>query len=207
MISGESESGTIEPSLLSRAKSGEESAWAEIVRSLYPQVARIVGNQLRRRADHEDVIQEVFLKMFLKLGDYRGDQPFEHWVSRIAVTTSYDWLRKIKARPAITHADLSDAERVLVEATVSGAHFSGRDEASASPEAMRELLDKLIAGLKPDQQVVIRLLDLEEHSVKETADLTGFSESKVKVTAMRARRKLSDFLQKLEQTHSPSDSS
>jgi RNA polymerase sigma factor (sigma-70 family) len=98
----------------------------------------------------------------------------------------------------VTHADLSEAERAVVERTLAGA--GGDEGGSDSREAMRELLNKLIGGLKPDQQVVIRLLDLEERSVREVSELTGFSESKVKVTAMRARRKLSELLQQLEGT-------
>ena len=188
----------IDRDLLLRAEEGDEAAWREMVRRLYPQVAGIVRNHLRRHADHEDVVQEVFLKAFLKLNTFRGTQPFEHWISRISVTTCYDWLRKIKARPAVTHADLSEAERAVVERTLAGA--GGDEGGSDSREAMRELLNKLIGGLKPDQQVVIRLLDLEERSVREVSELTGFSESKVKVTAMRARRKLSELLQQLEGT-------
>ena len=50
------------------------------------------------------------MKIFLKIEQYSGPQPFEHWVSRIAVTTCYDWLRRSKARPLVSYSDLSDAE-------------------------------------------------------------------------------------------------
>ena len=189
----------VDEGLLARARSGEEAAWSELVEAVYPRVAAIVRNHLRRRADHEDVVQEVLLKLFLKLDSYAGKQPFEHWVSRISITTCYDWLRRIKARPALTWSDLSEAEQALLE--------GGRDREATDPDsatadasrtAMRELLDKLIAGLKPNQQVVIRLLDLEERSVSEVTELTGWGASKVKVTAMRARRKLGELIQELE---------
>ena len=62
---------------------------------------------------------------------------------------------------------------------------------------MRELLNRLIATLNPREQIVIRLLDLEEKSVAEICDLTGWGSSKVKVTAMRARKKLANHLKKL----------
>ena len=55
-----------------------------------------------------------------------------------------------------------------------------------------------IAALKPDQQMVLRLLDLEQKSVREICSLTGWRESKVKVTAMRARRQLAETLARLE---------
>lgn len=187
----------ITPELLERVKSGDETANRILVESLYPMVRGNVRNHLRRQSDHDDVTQEVFMKVFLKLEQYSGPQPFEHWVSRIAVTTCYDWLRKHKARPLVCYSDLSEAEVEIIDKGLHG-------DSGTSPEAQRELftglLDKLIATLKPREQIVIRLLDLEERSVREVTELTNWSASKVKVTAMRARRKLAEQLQRLEQT-------
>ena len=59
-------------------------------------------------------------------------------------------------------------------------------------------MDKLLDTLNPTEQTVLRLLDLEQKSVREISDLTGWGISKVKVTAMRARRKLNETLQRLE---------
>ncbi|MDB4412490.1 hypothetical protein N9170_03350 [Akkermansiaceae bacterium] len=67
---------------------------------------------------------------------------------------------------------------------------------------MRELLNRLIATLNPREQIIIRLLDLEEKSVQNICDLTGWGSSKVKVTAMRARTKLADHFKKLDPDHS-----
>ena len=135
------------------------------------------------------------MKIFLKIEQYRGLQPFDHWVSRIAVTTCYDWLRKHKARPLVAYSDLSEGEVEIIEksrqSTTAGTSSTHR-------ELFSGLLDKLIATLKPREQIVIRLLDLEERSVKEVTELTGWGASKVKVTAMRARRKLAEQLQRLE---------
>ena len=185
----------ITPDLLDRVKAGDEEANRILVEILYPIVRANVRNHLRRQADHDDVCQEVFMKIFLKLGQYRGLQPFDHWVSRIAVTTCYDWLRKHKARPLVAYSDLSEAEAEIIEqnrlSTTSGTSTTQR-------ELFSGLLDKLIATLKPREQIVIRLLDLEEHTVKEVTELTGWGASKVKVTAMRARRKLAEQLQRLE---------
>ena len=184
--------------LLNRVKAGDEEANRILVEVLYPTVRANVRNHLRRQADHDDVCQEIFMKIFLKLGQYRGLQPFEHWVSRMAVTTCYDWLRRHKARPLVAYSDLSEAEAEIIEQnrlSTSGASPTQR-------ELFSGLLDKLIATLTPREQIVIRLLDLEEHTVKEVTELTGWGASKVKVTAMRARRKLAEQLQRLE-GHSP----
>jgi RNA polymerase sigma factor (sigma-70 family) len=193
---GDRTDSNIDAILLASAREGDEAAWRELVQRLYPMIIAIVRRHLRRTADHDDVVQEVLLKAFLKLDTYAGVQPIEHWISRITVTTCIDWLRKLKARPSVTWSDLSEAEQSLLDCRVGP--VGGEAETEDTRQAMRALLDKLLATLKSDQQIAIRLLDLELHSVKEVAELTGWGESKVKVTAMRARKKLSELLQNLE---------
>jgi RNA polymerase sigma-70 factor (ECF subfamily) len=180
--------------LLHLASQGDAQAGKEIVEALHPMVSRLVKGQIRRHADIEDVVQEVFLKVFAKLHQFRGPQPFSHWVSRLSVTTCYDWLRRQKARPAVMASDLSEPERHALEQTLA----EGGDASSTRSDLMIGLLDRLIASLKPQEQIVIRLLDLEERSVTEVAELTGWGHSKIKVTAFRARKKLSALLQSLE---------
>ena len=125
----------------------------------------------------------------------RGGKPFEHWVSRIAVTCCYDWLRKQRARPATTWADLSEDEAEILSRSLSSGGEGGLE---VRRELLNGLLDRLIEGLKPRERLVIRLLDLEERSVKEVSELTGWGESKVKMTALRARRRLAQQLEHLE---------
>jgi RNA polymerase sigma-70 factor (ECF subfamily) len=183
--------------LLARVKAGDEAANRTLVEILYPIVRGNLRNHLRRFADHDDVSQEVFMKIFLKIEQYTGPQPFEHWVSRIAVTTCYDWLRKQRSRPLVTSSELSEAEVEIIDKNTQSTRAGTSD---THRELFSGLLDKLIATLKPREQIVIRLLDLEENSVKEVTELTGWSASKVKVTAMRARRKLAQQLERLEQS-------
>ena len=188
---------SLEPSaaLLERARKGEEAAGHEIVRLLHPLVSRLVRRQIRRQADVDDLVQEVFIKVFVKMHQYRGPQAFSHWVSRLAVTTCYDWLRRQKARPAIMASDLSEAEFQALEYALSQA---GDDAGGENPDLLFGLLDRLIAALNPQEQIVIRLMDLEERSVAEVSELTGWGHSKIKVTAFRARKKLSALLKQIE---------
>jgi RNA polymerase sigma-70 factor (ECF subfamily) len=186
--------------LLGRAREGDENANDRLVELLYPQISGTVRNHIRRAADREDVIQEIFMKMFLKLDQYRGPSPFEHWLSRLAVTTCYDWLRKYRARPLQSYSELSEAEAGIVERTLSG---SLAEDSIPERDLLDGLLDKLLARLKPREQIVIRLLDLEERSVKEVQEVTGWSASRIKTAAMRARRKLAESLRRLEGPANP----
>lgn len=192
---------TVSPELLTRVRSGEDAAWQEIVELLTPLVFKIIRNQVRKTSEHEDLAQEAFTRIFLKLGQFSGRQPFTHWVSRLTINTCYDWLRRQKARPLLNFADLGETRAEMLEKELTGA----ADEDQRDLSAMRELLERLIATLKPREQIVIRLLDLEEKSVQEISELTGWGASKIKVTAMRARRKLSEKMKKLESTDSRHD--
>lgn len=185
---------TIPEALLAGVRSGREDSWRELVDLLSPQIFRIVRNQISQSADHEDVAQEVFTKIFLKFEQFAGLQDFRHWVSRITINTCYDWLRKKKARPLVSYADLGEQHAEIIERTLAGES----DTPEFGRQLMIDLLHKLIATLKPREQIVIRLLDLEEKSVQDVCDLTGWGSSKVKVTAMRARRKLGEMLKELE---------
>lgn len=173
------------------ASAGDEAACRGLVEALYPVVIRIVRSHLPRRVAEEDLAQEIFMKMFSRMDQYRGDRPVPHWVSRIAVTTCIDHLRAQKRRPELRWADLGEDEAALIE------NLGAVDTAPSAPEALqsRELVDKLLDTLRPEDRLVLRLLDLEEKSVAEIRDLTGWSASLVKVRAFRARRKLRKVLE------------
>jgi len=147
-------SGTIPHALIAAARSGDADACRDLVGRLHPWVTGRVRNQIRRIADVEDVVQEVFLRIFVKLDQFRGEQPFHHWLGRLTVNACYDWLRRQKARPAITASDLSDSDRSLLD------HTLANDESGDHHDTRAGLLDRLVASLKPREQIVIRLLDL-----------------------------------------------
>jgi RNA polymerase sigma-70 factor (ECF subfamily) len=132
--------------------------------------------------------------MFTRLSQYQGNVPFPHWVSRIAVTTCIDHLRAQKRRPEFRWADLSQSEADLLDVVMTNENDVPANDAMAA----HELVHKLLAQLKPDDQLVMRLLDLEQKSIAEIAQLTGWNQSLIKVRAFRARRKLQKLFQELQ---------
>jgi RNA polymerase sigma-70 factor (ECF subfamily) len=179
---------------LERVRRHDQAAARELVDHLYPLVIRIVRSHLPRRVAEEDLAQEVFMKMFTRLAQYQGAVPFPHWVSRIAVTTCIDHLRAQKRRPEFRWADLSENEANVLDAVMTNENEVAANDAMAS----HELVHKLLAQLKPDDQLVLRLLDLEQKSIAEIAELTGWNASLIKVRAFRARRKLRKLFQELQ---------
>lgn len=180
---------------LERVRARDQAAARQLVEQLYPQVIRIVRAHLPRRVAEEDLAQDIFLKMFTRLDQYQGSVPFPHWVSRIAVTTCIDQLRAQKRRPEFRWADLSEQQAEVLEVVT-------HDEREAAPGhalAARELVDRLLGQLKPEDQLVVRLLDLEQKTLAEISALTGWNPTLIKVRAFRARRKLQKLFKELQQ--------
>ncbi len=134
------------------------------------------------------------MKMFTRIGQYQGAVPFPHWVSRIAVTTCIDHLRAQKRRPEFRWADLSENEAEVLDSVMTNEN----DVAANDSFAAHELVGKLLDQLKPDDRLVIQLLDLEQKTIAEICALTGWNTSLVKVRAFRARRKLRKLFEELK---------
>ncbi len=181
---------------LARVRRHDQAAARELVEHLHPLVIRIVRSHLPRRVAEEDLSQEIFLKMFTRLAQYQGAVPFSHWVSRIAVTTCIDHLRAQKRRPEFRWADLSETEADVLANIITNENDVPANEAMAAHELVHTLLNQL----KPDDQVVIRLLDLEQKTIAEISGITGWNQSLIKVRAFRARRKLQKLFQELQKT-------
>ena len=180
---------------LDRVRARDQAAAKALVEHLYPLVIRIVRAHLPRRVPEEDLAQDIFLKMFSRLEQYQGNVPFSHWVSRIAVTTCIDQLRAQKRRPELRWADLSETEAEVLDNVLSDT----REDGPGDTLAARELVAKLLAQLKPEDRTVIQMLDLEQKSILEISQLTGWGQSMIKVRAFRARRKLQKLFQDLQQ--------
>lgn len=179
---------------LDRVRQRDQIAARELVEHLHPLVIRICRAHLPRRVAEEDLAQEVFLKMFTRLDQYQGTVPLEHWVSRIAVTTCIDHLRAQKRRPELRWADLSERESQVLDSVITG-----EDVAPDDAVAAKELVQKLLERLKPEDRMVIQMLDLEQRSVAEISAFTGWNQTLVKVRAFRARRKLQRFYRELNE--------
>jgi RNA polymerase sigma-70 factor (ECF subfamily) len=179
--------------LVAQVRAGDDEAASALVRHLSPLVLKIVRSHLPRRTSEEDLTQAVFMKVFAKLDQFSGRVPLEHWVARVAVNTCLNQLDRERARPELRLADLSEEEEQVVQTLAA-------TEAEIEPGhhlAARELVEKLLGRLGPDDRLVLTLLHLEGRSVAETRELTGWSETGIKVRAFRARRKLRKHWEKL----------
>jgi RNA polymerase sigma factor (sigma-70 family) len=171
---------------LERVRAHDQVAARQLVEHLHPLVMRIVRNRRPRRVAEEDLAQDIFLKMFTRLDQYQGNVPFTHWVSRIAMTTCIDSLRAQQRRPEFRWADLSETEAEVLNNVLTNESDVDVGDAMES----RELVEKLLSQVKPEDRMVLQLLDLEQKSLAEISKITGWNTTLIKVRAFRARKKL-----------------
>jgi RNA polymerase sigma-70 factor, ECF subfamily len=181
--------------LVAAARQHDEAAARELVRRLYPLVLKLVRSHRPRRTAEEDLCQMIFIKVFQKLDQFSGEVPLEHWVSRVAINTCLNQIEAEKVRPEFRHADLSEEQVAVVHNLAATAEALGPDQTLAA----RDLVERLLAGLKPVERLVIDLLYLQQRSVAEIQKLTGWGASLVKVRAFRARQKMKKQLAQLSE--------
>ena len=178
--------------VIAAVRRGDTESFEHLVRKYQPRVFATARRYARREDEVEDIVQEVFLKAFQKLDSFRGEAPFEHWLMRLAVRTCYDFLRAHRRNRETTFSEISEeAGDWLDRFAVDPA------DASENAAAARELVNLVLEKLSPPARLVITLLEIEEHSVKEISALTGWSVSLVKVRAFRARAEMRKCLQRL----------
>jgi RNA polymerase sigma-70 factor (ECF subfamily) len=170
--------------LVADVLAGSDDAYAELAQRHKGRVFGVAARFARDAAELEDICQEVFIQAYRKLRQYRRDSPFEHWLLRITTHKCYDYLRK--RRRAAPH--------VSVEAMLESGHEPSAPQASEHPDLER--LHAALAQLSAKERLVITLLELEDRSVQEVAELTGWSPANVKVRAFRARAVLRKHMEK-----------
>jgi len=179
--------------LVQAALQHDDEAARALVRRLYPTVAKIVRAHRTRRTAEEDLCQMIFIRVFQKLSQFSGKVPIEHWVSRIAVNTCLNQIESERIRPEVRHADLSTEEQAVIENLATTSEELAPDQRFAS----RQLVDHLLAALKPVERLAIDLLYLQGRSVEEIRKITGWSAALIKVRAFRARQKMKQQLAKI----------
>lgn len=178
------------------ARDGDESAFEEIMRRYSPRVFRFASKFFRQQSLVEEAAQEVFLKAFTELGSYEGRGSMEGWLTRITTNTCLNIIRSSKRRPELTVSDLTEDENNWLDNNLADA-ASERHESSQRSAAAADLAGRVLQTLSPDDQLVLTLIDGEDASVKEVVEMTGWSASKVKVQAFRARRRMREAVEKL----------
>jgi RNA polymerase sigma-70 factor, ECF subfamily len=181
-----------EGELVSRAQSGDNEAFAELVGRYQNKIYRLARNITQSNEDAEDVLQETFLKAYSHLEGFQRNSKFYTWIVRIAVNESLMKLRKRKSDRTVPLDEPLDTGEESVAREI--AVWEDNPEERYSREEMQEILDEAVESLKPDFRTVFALRDIEELSTEETAEALHISIPAVKSRLLRARLALREKL-------------
>lgn len=165
-----------------RSQQGDEDAFRRVVEHHQPHVSKLLWRFTRDKNTHEELVQESFVQAYLSLPTYKARAPFEHWLSRIATRVGYRYWKQNKRH---THLSLMDRD---------WEQLADDQDKPMNPQEAADIVHSLLSKLPPRDRLVMTLRYLEQCSVKETAERTGWTESLVKVQTHRAKQKLKKLL-------------
>lgn len=171
---------------------GDASSFEPLIQKYSPRVFASIRRYARRDSEIEDIAQEVWLKAYNKLSSFRGDAPFEHWLMRLTLRTCYDFLRAHQRNRESNFSELSEPESDWLERFVAAPQST-----SENADAARQLVARILDELSPPARLIITLLEIEDRTIKEIAEITGWSLPLVKVRAFRARAEMKKILTRL----------
>ena len=181
-----------EAELIAAVLKGDAASFEPLVEKYSPRIFAMARRYARRESEVEDIAQEIWLKAFEKLGSFRGEAPFEHWLMRLAVRICYDFLRGHQRNREMTFSELSEPEEDWLD------RFLTQPESSEeNAEAARLLVNRVLEQLSPTARLVITLAEIEQLPMKEVARLTGWSVPLAKVRAFRARAEMRKVLSRI----------
>jgi len=184
--------GTDERALVARTLTGDDDAFAALVRIHQATVYNIAYRLVGQRETAQDLAQETFLRAFKALGTFELNRPFGPWLYRIATNLSINWVKR--ARLPTVSLDVphpaagNDAEPLAIPDT------STEPAARFVRAEMQTQLRQAILSLPPDYRVVIELRHFQEMSYEEMAEALNAPIGTVKTRLFRARRLLRDRL-------------
>jgi len=174
--------------IISSVLLGDQARYAELVKRYQNFVFTIALRYASRREDAEEIAQDVFVKAYRSLADFRGDSKFSTWLYTIVSTTCISFLRKKK----IDTRSL-DNEQVF---EVADSQDSGMHANQVEQKSKLQMVNEAIKLLSPDDAKLITLFYKGEQSLEEISRIMGMETNTVKVKLHRARQRLKDRMEK-----------
>lgn len=174
--------GTNDNEIISRVLRGEQSLYADLVKRYQNFVFTITLRYTTSREDAEEIAQDVFVKAYRSLADFRGESRFSTWLYTIVTTTCITFLRKKKLD---VHS--LDNEKVF---EVADSMDSGFGANQVEQKSRTQMVNEAIRLLSPDDAKLITLFYKGEQSLEEIGHIMGLEPNTVKVRLHRARHRL-----------------
>ncbi len=172
--------------LILKIKAGDTVAFRQLVEKYKNVSLSLAVSILKDQSTAEDVLQDVFVKVFKSIDNFKFKSKFSTWLYRIVINSSYNALKKIKNNRGIEEVD---------NASVASDEMLGIEALNQSER--RRYIIKAFDKLRPDEALVLRLFYLGELSMKEIQEITDFSIAKIKVDLHRGRDNMYFYLKKI----------
>ena len=173
--------------IISRVLKGDQQAYAELVNRYKNYVFTLALRFTKNREDAEEVAQDIFIKAYRSLADFKGTAKFSTWLYTVVYTTSITFLRKKK--PEVQSLD---NERVFELADNQDSGFSANQVEQKSRVSM---VNDAIAMLNTDDAQIITLFYKAEQSLEEIGAILGLEQNTAKVRLHRARQRLKEKME------------
>lgn len=174
--------------IIARVLNGDHASYSMLVERYQGFVFTITLRYVKTREDAEEVSQDVFVKAYRSLADFKGNSKFSTWLYTITTTTCITFLRKKKLE---VHS--LDNEKVFEAADTMD---SGMSANQVEQKSKVNMVNEAIRMLSPDDAQVITLFYKGEQTLEEIAQILGKEPNAVKVQLHRARGRLKEKMQK-----------
>jgi RNA polymerase sigma-70 factor (ECF subfamily) len=174
-----------EKQLIAAAKSGRRDPFGELCERHMKQVSCVTRRIIRNREDAEDAAQECFLNAFVHLKDFDGRSQFATWLTRIAINAA---LMKVRKNRRVREVPIDEPNPLSELAAQREFRSDAPDpEERCSLRERKRIVKSAISGLRPRVRNVVELVHLQEHSIRDTAQILGISTGAVKTRMFHAK--------------------
>ena len=182
--------------LVRKCQAGDWRAYNELVGRHQDRIFTLIYRYLGHWEDAGDVCQEVFLKAFRALPEFRGEAAFGTWLHRIAVNALISWRRKRQAQPAMPLDNRASGDGGDDQRPDPPDNSPGPAQVADSKER-EAIIQRAISGLDEEQRIVVVLRDVQGRDYEEIANILGCPRGTVKSRLHRARLLLREKLRPL----------
>ena len=192
-------SSEFETALLARLRAGDAAAMAELEKAYGPRIFQLAVRYMKNAEDAEEIAQDVLMKVFRKVGAFRGDSALSSWIYRITFNEAMSRLRNARfSRPMEVSDEVLNAGREEGERTTrEPADWTGLADEAVLRSQMRDRLAAAMKDLPPIYRVPVLLRDLQGLSTEEASQVLNVKTQTLKSRLHRGRlmlrRRLADF--------------
>ena len=180
--------GPSDTDIISQVLQGDRNAYALLVERYKSYVYTLTIRFTKSREDAEEVSQDIFVKAYRALADFKGTAKFSTWLYTIVNTTCITFLRKKRL-----NIQSLDDERTF---EIADSQDSGFRANQVEQKSRQNMVNEAIAMLNPDDAEIITLFYKNEQSLEEIGQILGLEANTAKVRLHRARARLKDKMEK-----------